>query len=76
MTDTITRIVIRHGRQKRPESDIVIEVGQRLPPFYQAGQPRDARVVSIVDGSPMLCTLTTGHDIMVPSSFVREITRA
>jgi hypothetical protein len=65
----IKLIKLRHERQKSREPDIVLEVGQPLPRFYQDGRPRGLWVDRIVDGSPMSCILNNGECLLIPNAF-------
>lgn len=66
----IKLIKLRHERQKPREPDIVLEVGQPLPRFYQVGRPVGLRIDRIVDGSPMSCILKDGECLLIPTAFV------
>ncbi len=62
MSGTITRLQHRHGDQKPSDTDLVLEVDQLVPAYYQ----RPGRRVLRIDGhDPLHCWLDDGDCISV-----------
>lgn len=73
MSGTITKIKNRHDEQGAGDPDLVIEVGQPLPAFYQ--RPGH-RVVRIQDRDPLRVILDDGQVVLVGRQAVTEIDRS
>ncbi len=75
MSGKIIRVEHRHSDQKKDDSNLVLEVGKPLPPFYQAGRRKGIHVKSIEGGDPVICTLDDGDLILIGERSVRDVTR-
>jgi hypothetical protein len=75
MQGKIVRVVHRHSDLKEKARDLVLEVGQPLPPFYQEGRRRGLRVTRIDGVDPVVCTLSDGDAIYIGGRSVCAITR-
>ena len=74
MTHAITRVVHRHGDQKRTDPDLVLEIGKPLPTFYQGGKAPGVTVVGFEVGEPIRCVLSDGDQILIRRSMISSAT--
>jgi hypothetical protein len=72
MPEKITRVEHRHSDQKKGARDLVLEVGELLPSFYQEGRPKGVVVRSINGEDPVICTLSNGDAIYIGKHSVRS----
>jgi hypothetical protein len=75
MEGKITRVAHRHSDQKKGDADLVLEVGNPLPPFYQEGRRAGLRVRSIEASNPLKCILDDGDIIYIGEHHVRAVAR-
>ena len=59
----MTRVEHRHPDQKPEDPNLVLEVGNPVPPFYR--RAAGLSVQNIEDGDPIICTLSDGDKIYV-----------
>lgn len=76
MSEKIKSIKHRHSDQKSSDPDLVLEVGKRLPPFYQAGRPSGVQVKRIDGDDPVICSLENGELIFIRKHSVSAFGRA
>ena len=75
MPGNIIRVQHRHSDLKQKARDLVLEVGQPLPPLYAEGRRAWLRVRSIDGEDPVVCTLSDGDVIYIGSRSVTAIIR-